>query len=268
MDHPSLKWGTGAGSKVARRGKPIRKEKKMIRNLKALGLALVAVFAMSAVAASAASAQNGIFTSDGPATLIGTQTGAAVENSLTAFGKKLMCKNATYTGHKVNVTPHEAIPNGATEITLTPHYGVCELETFPATVDMNGCDYDLKLTETTPTVADSYFVDAKVTCPVGKHIVVTLFTSAAGHTANNPFCHITITENPAGYTGLKAVDTTNKTIDLTGTIEGIEADKGIISGTTPDVGILCPTETTKTGILHIDVSAVDKNGTQIGLSHL
>jgi hypothetical protein len=240
----------------------------MTHKLKALGFALAAVFAIGAVAASAASAQNGIFTSDGPATLIGTQTGAVNENALTAFGKKVTCPNATYTGHRVNVTPHEAIPNGATEITVTPHYGVCALEAFPETIDMNGCDYDFKLTETTAAVPDSYFIDLKVTCPVGKHIVKTVFTSAAGHTANNPFCHITITENPAGYTGLKLVDTTNGTLDLTGTIEGIEADKGIIAGTTPDTGILCPTETTKTGILHIDVSFKDKNGTQIGLSHL
>jgi hypothetical protein len=42
-----------------------RKEEKMIRNLKALGLALAAVFAMSAVAASTASAQTGKITSNG-----------------------------------------------------------------------------------------------------------------------------------------------------------------------------------------------------------
>jgi hypothetical protein len=245
------------------------KGKTMTHKLKTLGLALAAVFAIGALAASAASAQNGIFTSDGPVTLIGTQTGGVNENAWTFFGKVDTCANATYTGHKVNVTPHEPIPNGATEITITPHYGTCVINTgaFPTTTDMNGCDYDLKLTETTPTVTDSYFVDFKVTCPVGKHIVTTLFTNAAGHTANSPFCHITITENLAGYTGLKAVDTTNGTIDLTGTIEGVEADKEVISGTTTDVGILCPKETTKTGILHIDASFVSKNGTQIALSH-
>jgi hypothetical protein len=222
----------------------------MIRKLRTLGLALMAVFAISVVAASAASAQNGIFTSDGPATLIGTQTGTELENSITVFGKKLVCPKATYTGHKVNATPHEPIPNGATEVTLTPHYGVCSLEGFLATIDMNGCDLTLAIKATTGVVADQYNLHTTINCPVGKHIVATLFTNAAGHTANNSFCHITITENPAGYAGLKQTDTTNKTLDVTGTIEGIVADKGIVAGTTSDNGILCPTEETKLGILH------------------
>jgi hypothetical protein len=257
----------GVESRAGTASKPIRKEKKMIRNLKVLGLALVAVFAMSAVAASAASAQNGIFTSDGPATLTGTNTEPTkpLENSLTAFGKPVTCPNALYTGHEVGSTT-KGVPNGATEITLTPHYGVCAVEAFPATVDMNGCDYVLALRATTG-IADQYNLHSTVKCPVGKHIVVTLFTNAAGHTASNPFCDITITENAAGYTGLKVKDTTNKTLDITGTIEGIAADKEIISGTTTDIGILCPKESTTTAVLHIDVSAVSGT-TQIGLSHL
>ncbi len=55
----------------------------MIRNLKALGLTLAAVFAMSAIAASAASAQQGTLTSDGPVTLYGTETGPAGSNAIT-----------------------------------------------------------------------------------------------------------------------------------------------------------------------------------------
>ena len=46
----------------------------MIRNLKVLGLALVAVFAMSAMVASAASA--GVLTSDGPVKIKATETGS------------------------------------------------------------------------------------------------------------------------------------------------------------------------------------------------
>jgi hypothetical protein len=64
----------------------------MTSKLKTLGLALVAAFAIGAVAASAASAQNGIFTSDGPATLIGTQTGTEFENLITVFGKDSSAK--------------------------------------------------------------------------------------------------------------------------------------------------------------------------------
>lgn len=51
----------------------------MIRNLKALGLALVAAFAMSAVTTSVASAQQGTLTSDGPVTLKTNELGIAGE---------------------------------------------------------------------------------------------------------------------------------------------------------------------------------------------
>jgi hypothetical protein len=243
-----------------------RKEEKMIRKLRTLGLALMAVFAISVVAASAASAQNGIFTSDGPATLTGTLTGGANENAWTFFGKTDVCVLAAYTGHEVGSTTN-GVPNGATEITLTPHYGTCAINNgaFPTTTDMNGCDYIFALRATT-AVADQYNLHTTIKCPAGKHIVTTMFTNAAGHTANTPFCHITITENAAGYAGLKATDTTNKVIDITGTIEGVSADKEIISSTTPDTGILCPKETTNTGIFHIDMSLV-AGSTQIGLSH-
>jgi hypothetical protein len=248
---------------ILKRGIVQSKGKKMTSKLKALGLALVAVFAMSAVAASAASAQNGIFTSDGPATLIGTPTGTEVENSITAFGKTVTCPKVIYTGHKANVTPHEAIPSGATEVTLTPHFGVCAMGAFPVTVDMNGCDFVIAIKETTG-VADQYNLHTTVKCPAGQHLVVTAFTNAAGHTANTPFCNLTLTENAAGYAGLKQTDTTNSTLDVTGTIEGMVLDK---KSNTADSGILCPTEETKTGILHIDISAKDKNGTTIGNSH-
>ena len=93
----------------------------MARNLKALGLALFVVFALSAVAASAASAQVGKLTSDGPVTLFGTQTGEAKNNALIAFGGETTCTKASYTAHKYNVTPHDDIPSGESSITITPN---------------------------------------------------------------------------------------------------------------------------------------------------
>jgi hypothetical protein len=129
----------------------------MIRNPKALGLALVAVFAMSAMATSAASAQQGELTSkpvEG-VTLIGSETGEAGSNALTAFGLRIECPQSTYTGHKYSETPHTLIPNGATTVTLTPDYKEenhnCRSfpGNFPMTVSMNGCDYVLHFGETT-----------------------------------------------------------------------------------------------------------------------
>jgi len=261
--------GDGRRARVARRGKPIRKEKKMIRNLKALGLALVAVFAMSAMAASAASAQNGTLTADGPVTLKGVnRVGAGeFENSLTAFNQKVICPNAVYTGHETNSTnPPKKIPNGSTTATITVNYGTCQIgATIKATVDMNGCDYLFHLT-TTSVAGGPYKVTTTVVCPEGKHIVLTLFTTAAFHAEENSFCHIIITEKKS-YDGLLLKDNGNNTFGLTGTIEGIEAHKERVIGTTGDNGILCPSETTTTGILHVDVTVSETSGTPMSLSH-
>jgi len=241
----------------------------MIRNLKALGFALVAVFVIGAMVASAASAQNGIITSDGPFTLKGVNTGAEAENSLTAFGQVVTCPNATYTGHKVAVTPHEKVPNNSSSVTITPSYGICKVGgTIKATVDMNGCDYVLHLGATT-AIADQYKLTTTVICPPNEHIVVTLFTNEEFHKIKDiPFCHIKITEK-ASYDGLLLRDTTNNTFDLTGTIEGIEAHKENNSKTTnTEASILCLPETTTAGVLHIDVGITETSGTAIKLSHL
>ena len=91
----------------------------MIRNLKALGLALVAAFALSAVVASAASAQQGTITIEG-----GAATGFATEktpNKLKMLGAAIECPGSTATVHKAGSTT-ELVPNGATEVTVRPHY--------------------------------------------------------------------------------------------------------------------------------------------------
>jgi hypothetical protein len=241
----------------------------MTRNLKALGLALVAVFAMSAMTASAASAQNGKLTSTGPVTLKATNTGEAKLNQLEAFGLNVRCPNVVYTGHKVLVTPHEPIPSGASEITITPHYGVCSSLGFPATVDMNGCDYVFDLEGTKVGGTDEYNVGSTVKCEAGKHIKVTVFTTSA-HNASEMFCEIEITEKVAAYTGLVAKDTTNGFGDINGTATGIEAHKR----PGPHSSIFCPNpeETTTTGALKIDVTVEGRNPTtgaqtSISISH-
>jgi hypothetical protein len=67
----------GRARPIAGQRETDRKEEKMIHNLKVLSLALVAVFAMSAMAASSALAveeTQGVLTSDGPVKLTGTDT--------------------------------------------------------------------------------------------------------------------------------------------------------------------------------------------------
>jgi hypothetical protein len=222
----------------------------MIRNLKALGLALVAVFAINAIAGSAASAQQGKLTSEGPMTLNAMETGAVGSgaNALTGFSGKIECPASLYTGHKYNVTPHELLSSGATEVTVTPHYINCFSESsgglFSATVDMNGCDYVFHIGETTGE--NTYGVTADMVCPESENIRVTLLLTPTHETK---VCTLTIKPQ----TGLSGVHlTTNPATDdlsMVGTLKKIHLEK---SG-------LCGASTTTEGALAIDVKIKGKN---------
>jgi hypothetical protein len=124
------------------------------------------------------------------------------------------------------------------------------------TIDMNGCDYVFHLGETSG--ADKYPVSATVVCPIGQHVTFTIFGSATKHTANEPFCHITVTEKTTDYTGLSASDTTNGQVDISGTIEGIKIDKKRANGS-----ILCPAvdEVDENAKLDMEITLEGKNGT-------
>jgi len=244
----------------------------MVRNLKVLGLALVAMFALTAVAASVASAQQGKISTDGPVTLKGEETGVAA-NSLTAFGLKVECPGSSYTGHKYNVTPHGFIANGETTATLSPKYKEeaenCKVTpgNFIATIDMNGCDYVIHLGVTTGGVANTYGVTFDVVCPVGKEITLTIWTNAVDHTTvgKAPFC-VQHVPPQTGLLGAHATDTKNGHIDLTGTVEGIKVTESA-SATHP---VLCPKKETLAGKFDLDVTVKGLNeaggATSIGIS--
>lgn len=98
-------------------------------NIKVLGLAVVAVFALSAVGASAASAAT--FQSEATTTnLTGTQTGNHVFN---AAGAKITCKKASFTGQQSGTS--------VSEVTLGAAYSECSFLFFNVNVNMNGCSY-------------------------------------------------------------------------------------------------------------------------------
>ena len=111
-----------------------RKECRMIRNLKALGLAFVAMLAMSAVAASAAQASvNPTFTAaEYPATL--DATGNQFE-TFTAFNSEVTCKHAKF---------HGSLAAASHELKVTPEYkechaiGIPNVPVAPVTVTHNG----------------------------------------------------------------------------------------------------------------------------------
>lgn len=237
----------------------------MIRNLKVLGLALLAVFAFAAVGASAASAQNGeVFSSEASEfTLTGVETGVGT-NRLTAFGGRVECPGSTYTGHKYNETPHKLIPTGASSVTITPKYVNCVATAlkFPATVTMNGCDYAFHLEGTKEGAADTYGILATLVCP-GIGPQVHIYKIGAEHTEANLKCTITVDPNVAGYKGLHATDTTNGHIDITGEVTGLK----VTQHEGPAKGCLSAVTTDENGKLDVDITVDADNslGTTIGV---
>jgi hypothetical protein len=162
----------------------------MTRNLKALGLALVAVFAMSAFAASAASAAE--FHSEGEGTTVEASQVATHVFKTTAG--EITCSTATFKGTQATKT--------ASSITVTPTYpkGTCHIIIFgtvSAEVNMNGCEYKLYSSGS-----------ADVLCPAGKKAIVT----AAG-------CTVEV----GAQTGKKTVKYANNGshIDITAELTGL-----------------------------------------------
>jgi len=235
----------------------------MIRNLKTMGLALVALFVFSALAASAASAQNGRLTSDGPVTLDMTEIAGQL-NAFTKFGGSFQCPGSTLTGHRYNVTPHELIPSGSEIYTLTPDYNqpnCVAIEggtTHKATMTMNGCDYVLHVGATTGQ-ADTYSTTLDIVCPAGQSIIDDVYFSATNE--NLKVCETTIGPQN-GLAGATIKDTTTGDLELHGTYTGLSESK---SG-------VCGAGNTTTGEFHVNltVNGTSSGGaaTQVGLSHI
>jgi hypothetical protein len=184
----------------------------MIRNLKAFGLVLVAVFAFGAVAASGASAAQAYLTGDGPLSEVhGTQIGAASANRLTALSTFTHCNTATYKGEMEGASNEHG-----TTLTVSPEYGSCKstilgVETHVA---MNGCYYIFHVEETTASPADTYGVNSTLECETSGRPTVTITT--------NPDCTMTIeTPGTSNYPGLDVLDNTTGDLVLKGTATGI-----------------------------------------------
>lgn len=130
----------------------------MIRNLKALGLALLAAFALSAIGAQAASAEleNHKFETTGETAtvLTGAQESGADDHSFTITEKEvvLTCHHATFRGTQEGTS--------ADAVELVPEYTECTSNLgINPTVDTNGCTYKFygETTENpdTPEVTDA-----------------------------------------------------------------------------------------------------------------
>jgi hypothetical protein len=142
-----------------------KKGRSMKRNLKALGLALLAVCAVGATVAAASASAEDKFTCAGVSNCDVTGTG-----SNTTFGTKsssltTVCSTEKYSG---------TVTNGASEITVTPAYEGCTMLGNSYPLVMNGCDYILTGNTTARLKTDgaTQETDAatRIACPEGKAI--------------------------------------------------------------------------------------------------
>lgn len=175
----------------------------MIRSLKALGLALVAVLAMGALVASPASAAPKLtpVPEEYPVTVTGEQTTA---NVFELEGtRSTQCTFVLLEGKTENKA--EA---AASKLTTKPTYAECTTTILGnvdrATVTMNECDYLLTTTETTAgaIAAEGWEVTGKenhIQCPTGHEIEIHVYASEAKDVANEPLCTYKIApQTPAG----------------------------------------------------------------------
>lgn len=180
----------------------------MTRNLKALGLALVAAFALSAVVASGASAATS-FTSGSDSTIL---TSKAIGNQVFSTGESTVsCEEVT--------TDNTTTGTSATEITAEPTYsGNCKitigsLGTLNATIDMNGCHYLFTIG-----------TEVHILCPEGKQIEVTATILGTprkcldihAQTPTSPVVHYINATNAA---------TGKMDVEVESTVEGITYEK-------------------------------------------
>lgn len=132
----------------------------MTRNLKAVGLAVIATLAMSAVVASAAQAAN--FTAAKyPVSIKGVQINGL--HNFTAAGTGVSCEEAAFSSSAAAATP---------DLTVSAEYNNCEDEIFGlnASVTMNGCNYTF--TEPTTPVGGTSTGKVDLVCPVNKVVEV------------------------------------------------------------------------------------------------
>jgi hypothetical protein len=217
----------------------------MTCNLKALGLALVAMLAMSAVVASAASAQatpTQKFTAmDGTYPEAFHGTNVAGQETFTTEAGTLECAS-TFSG---------SIAEPTQAITVTPVYAGCKWFGFlNATIAIEGCNYKFKLT-TTLTSPHRYQAHVDVVCPAGKSIKITAGT-----------CVVTIGEQ----LNLTTVDLENRA-DTKAVL--VRPTVGGINYTVVTDGFGCPYAGTgaKTGAtytLHSATSVSSTGGVHIG----
>jgi len=207
----------------------------MIRNLKALGVAALAVFAMGAIVASSASAAE--FTS-ASGTYPVNGSGESTADVFDAFGSTVKCTENKFVGTIASKTPKASV---------VPTYKNCKpFGTFPATVTCGSCEFHFYNTGTVEFTGT---------------ILIHAYENATKHAENKPMCAIHI----QGPQDLGTVTYTNsspeKTINVSGNVTGITATQTRNS-------IFCPAGThTSTATYTIQAGGINISGTSKGESN-
>jgi hypothetical protein len=202
----------------------------MKRKLKVLGLACVAVFALTAASASSAMATTSGFTvGAGGTSISGTQT-TGQKIVIGAGGTTIKCSTSTFSGSVAAGLIHEA--------TVTPNYGganACTFAGLAATVDVNSCTYTITDTQT----QDTYNVDV-TNCPSSAPLRVTVPSTGCAVTITNQGA---LADFTAANNALGAIDDVDFTLGFTGieytgnsscpaNVAGIHSDGAITGGYT------------------------------------
>ncbi|HEX2097141.1 MAG TPA: hypothetical protein VHF50_07225 [Solirubrobacterales bacterium] len=168
----------------------------MLRNLKALGLALVAMLALGAFMAAAASAkEEGEIVSQlntttlTPSLVTATDAGQATGLEFTAFGNSTSCALNEF---------HGSLPTGtATSLTVATAFGGpsqagqnCEAGGFPATVTNNGCHLTFTTFQTVAGQPTTWTSNVDLVCPAGVPGIQVHAYSSSTH--GSSVCTITV----------------------------------------------------------------------------
>ncbi len=166
----------------------------MNHRLKVLGVALIAVLALTGIAAGAAHAETPIMSelaSPAVTTLdandvTGTEDGKLARFTIGGGARYIECTAAKQLSNATVI-------GSATTVTATPTFEACfsnGLKTVPVTVTHNGCTFTL--TATKENGEQKVFEDLTIDCPEGKSVEVHVYESEAAHAANKSFCTYTI----------------------------------------------------------------------------
>lgn len=220
-----------------------------MRCLKTLSLVLVLLLALGAMATSASAALPSEFTSDGSVKVTGIGTGEAFTFEA---GQKVAC-HGEHTIGKLGITPQGFFNPGTGLTTLTDqaHYKECVATvgatSLPGTTTTNGCDFVLRIGETTAETTE-YGVTTDIVCEKAGEAIETHVYQNATHATS--VCTYKIGPQ-TGLTGLDLKEASGGTLQLKGEVTGIAASR---------TGIVCGgTKETKAGIWHVNANLSGKN---------